>query len=118
MLIASLKNQREFALINQEGIKKYGRYLIIIAAKETSLSSKKFAKLLLGLKVSKKLSKKAILRNKFRRRLKHITRLAVQERKYSLPQAVIIIPKLNVKEASFAEIKQDFSRIMRQYRFG
>ena len=91
MLISSLKNQKEFDLVNKLGKKFHSPYFITIIAKN---STKLFAKLnvkgnidnlckksseilynssntlLFGMKVGKKLGN-AVIRNKIKRRIKH-----------------------------------------------
>ena len=102
MLISSLKNQKEFDLVNKLGKKFHSPYFITIIAKN---STKLFAKLnvkgnidnlckksseilynssntlLFGMKVGRKLGN-AVIRNKIKRRIRHLVRLLSKESKF------------------------------------
>ncbi|KAA0259015.1 ribonuclease P protein component [Deferribacter autotrophicus] len=65
-----------------------------------------------GFVVSKKISKKAVVRNKVKRRLREIFRL----NKYSLPDNVhlVIIAKRGVEKANFSELENDVKQIFQE----
>ena len=74
MAILSLKNSKEFDLVNKHGIKRHGAYLMVVVATNfTHISSESENTTFLGMKVSKKLSKKAVVRNKIKRHKYHRT---------------------------------------------
>ncbi len=66
-------------------------------------------KIILGLKISKKLSKLAVVRNKLRRQIKHLIHDFSKELKISPSQNLylILIPKKNSPRAYFATLKED-----------
>lgn len=69
--------------------------------------------LLLGLKISKKFSKKAVVRNKARRRIKHIVRILEQDQLIDIQRkGAIVIPKIGLENANFLNIKDDFISVV------
>lgn len=105
----TLKNQREFNFINKHGIKKHGLWSIIILCHDiTQLYHTSSDDLLLGLKISKKFSKKAVVRNKARRRIKHIVHIIEQDPIININgKALIVIPKIGLEKANFLNIRED-----------
>ncbi|WP_425362594.1 ribonuclease P protein component [Candidatus Tisiphia endosymbiont of Hybos culiciformis] len=132
MLILSLKNQKEFDLVNKLGKKFHSPYFITIIAKDftklltklnvgnnvdgktinpTQLCKKSSEILesssnivLFGIKAGKKLGN-AVIRNKIKRRIRHLVRLLSKE---SQPKpnswAMIVIPKKGFEQIEFATL--------------
>lgn len=118
MTVFSLKNQKEFSFVNKHGSKKHGSCFIIILSKNiTSLPIQPQLEntTFLGLKISRKFSKKAVVRNKARRRIKHLVNLLVQEGIVNLNQkALIVIPKIGLEKVKFSILKRDFEKTILQ----
>lgn len=135
MLISSLKNQKEFDLVNKVGKKFHSPYFITIIAKN---STKLFAKLnvkgnidnlykksseilynssntlLFGMKVGKKLGN-AVIRNKIKRRIRHLVRLLSKESKFKQNSwAMIIIPRKGFEQIEFATLLSELYKIVSQ----
>ncbi|MFP3018618.1 MAG: ribonuclease P protein component [Candidatus Tisiphia sp.] len=135
MLISSLKNQKEFDLVNKLGKKFHSPYFITIIAKN---STKLFAKLnvkgnidnlckksseilynssntlLFGMKVGKKLGN-AVIRNKIKRRIRHLVRLLSKESKFKQNSwAMIVIPKKGFEQIEFATLLSELYKIVSQ----
>jgi ribonuclease P protein component len=153
--ISSLKNAKEFDLVNKNGAKKHGSYLILILTKnftpinalpilinqpaaqsnlnyialgdseKTTASSKEDTQnniaqknltlpIFFGMKVSRKLSKKAVVRNKIKRRIRNMVRDLAKnsaidtERSDTKNVSFIIIPKKEFITANFKKLKSDF----------
>ena len=114
MTILSLKNQKEFNLVNKHGSKKHGSCFIIILSKNTSsLHPLNKDKIFLGLKISKKFSKKAVIRNKARRRIKHLINLMARDSELNLTgKALIIIPKFGLEKENFSCLEKDLKKTL------
>jgi ribonuclease P protein component len=114
--VFSLKNQKEFDFVNQHGSKKHGScFIIVLSSNVSSLHPPSDNTTFLGLKVSRKYSKKAVIRNKAKRRIKHILQNLVQDPSIDLKQkAFIVIPKIGLDKADFSNLKKDFKRVVLQ----
>ncbi|WP_341751433.1 MULTISPECIES: ribonuclease P protein component [unclassified Candidatus Tisiphia] len=135
MLISSLKNQKEFDLVNKLGKKFHSPYFITIIAKN---STKLFAKLnvkgnidnlckksseilynssntlLFGMKVGRKLGN-AVIRNKIKRRIRHLVRLLSKESKFKQNSwAMIVIPRKGFEQIEFATLLSELYKIVSQ----
>ena len=56
--------------------------------------------------VSKKISKKAVIRNKIKRRIRHISRENLKEGKF------VIVVKKNIADLEFKKLENDFKKIV------
>jgi ribonuclease P protein component len=56
--------------------------------------------------VSKKISKKAVVRNKIKRRIRHIAKDCLKRGK------VIVIAQFDISQTPFEELKNDFEKIV------
>lgn len=110
----SLKNQKEFAIVNRCGRKIFTPYGIIILASNVHLQNNTDDLFAFGMKVSKKISKKAVIRNKIKRRIRHLIRLIANAQDVNLrSKAVIIIPKKNFDNVDFAELQKTFEKTIK-----
>ncbi|WP_456469839.1 ribonuclease P protein component [Caminibacter sp.] len=60
--------------------------------------------------VSKKISKKAVIRNKIKRRIKHLSRDFLKEGSF------IVIPKQDISQVKFEDLQNDFKKICDKIR--
>lgn len=116
MYIYSLKNQKEFNSVQKSGVKKRSLYFTVVCS-SNSLSLPNMLKnsTSLGLKISKKFSKKATVRNKLRRQIKHILYYFINNSsKVNLRnKALIIIPRFRVENSiRFVALQQDLIRTL------
>lgn len=150
MIISSLKNQKEFDLVNKYGVKLNGRYFVLVFADNFAIAPKNIRKkssrtcletysdigtkaedaqkqvqdvdvgktsspimaskcVRLGLKVGKKVGG-AVVRNKIKRRARHLLRLVSKDLQHSC--AIIFIPKRNVDIVSFDLLLKDFKKLL------
>ncbi|ABV75216.1 ribonuclease P [Rickettsia akari str. Hartford] len=114
MSITSLKNQKEFELINKLGKKFHERYFILVIARNLpTIFLKSQYNTFLGIKVSRKLNKKAVIRNKIKRRIRHLVRIIVSDAKLSAVKfAMIIIPRKGFEEINFSHLNYELSKIV------
>lgn len=112
--LISLKNAKEFDLVNKHGVKKRGSYfLIILASNFTHIPSIHSNSSFFGMKVSRKLSKKAVIRNKIKRRIRHLMRDIVNDPSIDTDnKALIIIPNKGFEEVDFKKLATDFYNIL------
>ena len=99
-----LRKQNDF-----EAVFKTGRYLrgifLSLKAAKNNLPQSRF-----GIIVSAKVSKKAVIRNKIKRRLRHIIYRRLPEMKEGFDVAVIAAPA--AAEKTFAEIAAELNNLL------
>lgn len=110
MALFSLRNQKEFNLVNKLGVKKHSCGLILVLAPNFSrIVTHSPNPTFLGMKVSRKFSKKAVIRNKVKRRIRHLVRNILRDESVkTCNTAFIIIPKKGFDQLSFKKINKDF----------
>ena len=110
MSVVSLKNQKEFNLVNKYGSKYHGSYFVVIISSNISLLKNTSENTtFLGLKVGKKFSKKAVIRNKAKRRIKYIVNILVRAPSMNLnKKALIVIPRIGLEKVKFSILEKDF----------
>ena len=116
MPLYSLRNQKKFDLVNLHGKKVSSPYFMVVIAQNFSLiQTDSQNPTFLGMKVSKKISKKAYIRNKLKRRIRHLTRLMLKERDLNLSKvAIIFIPYKNFDLVEFAKLSFEFKSILQK----
>ena len=116
MSVFSLKNQKEFDFVNKYGSKKHGAcFIIIISQNISSLECPSENTTFLGLKISRKFSKKAVVRNKVKRRIKHLVNTLIQDPTVDINmKALIVIPKIGLEKAKFSILQDDFKKTVLQ----
>ena len=102
--IISFKHQKEFDKINLLGKKIICRYFIMIFEKQPVDS----ACIYLGLKISRKFGN-AVIRNKARRRLKHMMRdfVRTDDGSQLLGSKFLFIPRNSMMKAKYAELLEE-----------
>ena len=116
MHIVSLKNQKEFNYVNKIGTKLHGSFFIIIVSSSLPRSvSSENSTLAFGMKVSRKFSKKANIRNKSKRRIRHLVRLLTKEPMVNVEnRSIIIIPKMGFDKSDFADLYLNFKKMFQK----
>ena len=108
--LTSLKQAAEFSWVNQKGLKKVTKNFIIIGAKPSSDSVSQFPTLELryGLKVSKKIFRQAVKRNKIKRQIRHMLRLFYVKACLPTHLWIIIIPRQSFAYKNFHQLFHQF----------
>ncbi|NRB10458.1 MAG: ribonuclease P protein component [Rickettsiaceae bacterium] len=118
MTIYSLKNQKQFDQVNKHSTKFYGCCFTIYVTKNCDFLSHYEPKAAFwGMKVSKKLSKKAVIRNKVKRRVRHVVRLLDKNPKINIADhGFIVIPRQAFLNMNFGRIHSDFRKIFKRFK--
>jgi ribonuclease P protein component len=97
-LINRIKKKKDFELIfkNSKSFKN-NIFILKIAKNDLGISR-------VGLVISKKVSKKAVIRNKIRRRLSEAVKLEINNIKAGMDLVLIVLPEAEKKD--FSEIKE------------
>lgn len=106
MTIYSLKDQKQFDLVNRHGAKLHSPYFIVVYAKDFfSIQTQGSNPTFLGLKVGRKFCKKAVIRNKAKRITRHLIRNLVNNQQLNTDNsAFIVIPKQRFLSTNFAKL--------------
>ncbi|MCP5369782.1 MAG: ribonuclease P protein component [Rickettsiaceae bacterium] len=102
----SLKNQKQFNLVNNSGIKYYSNYFILVICpvphQIIPANNNINNCLYYGIKIGRKYSKKAVIRNKAKRRVRHLLRTLSIDQGQNL--AIIIVPRKDFHITNFLEL--------------
>lgn len=116
LVISPLRQQSDFNLVNKLGRKYKATHFICVTHKPSDLLESECDKIFLGLKVSKKIGN-AVVRNKVRRRLKHIIRYSVINSKYDHSnRRFIIIPHSNIVDLPYSSIIDEMNHVFAQIK--
>ncbi|MFK7973565.1 MAG: ribonuclease P protein component [Rickettsiaceae bacterium] len=113
--IVSLQNQKQFDYINKSGIKLHSPDFIFVSASilpPQIIAPKDLIITAFGMKVSRKFSKKSVLRNKAKRRIRHLVAMLVKDSDINTGnKSLIIIPKTQFNKIKFAKLYADLKRL-------
>jgi ribonuclease P protein component len=112
LIISSLKTQKYFDLVNKQGIKLHSSYFLLVLAKNYShIAENLHGEVSLGMKVSRKLGN-AVIRNKIKRRIRHLLSLISKNLDQSSKLGLILIPKKGFEKLDFALIANEFKKLL------
>ena len=112
MAISSLKNQAAFDKINQKGQRLHSPYCTIVILENVSAFLPKYTDhVSLGMKVSKKLGN-AVIRNKIKRRVRHLIRTIACYNSLNANLGLIFIPKKNFDKVAFTTLLNVVSHML------
>ncbi|MGI6680059.1 MAG: ribonuclease P protein component [Bdellovibrionota bacterium] len=98
-----IKKRKVFLEIQETSEKLFTKHFLIFTRKSKDKHSK------IGITVSKKVDKRAVYRNKLRRRIKEFFRLT--KKRFNSPYEIVIIAKKNAINMSFHDIHKEAIRI-------
>lgn len=96
-------NKKEFGIVFKKGKTKAGK-LVFLKILKNNLNNNRF-----GIIVGKKISKKAVVRNKIKRRLREIIRQA----NVKLGFDIVIITKPEIINKNYQEIKNELENLFK-----
>lgn len=101
-----LKREKDFERVFKKGKRFKGRFLFLRVLK-SDLSESRF-----GFIVSKKISKKAVVRNKIKRRLREIIRSKLLDVKGGFD--ILIISLSGIENKEFKEVEEEVDEILKR----
>ncbi|MBI3337423.1 MAG: ribonuclease P protein component [Candidatus Staskawiczbacteria bacterium] len=104
--INRLRKKKDFEKLFKEG-KSFKSTFLVLKAVKNNLKENRF-----GFIVSKKVSKKAILRNKIKRNLRDIVRQNIKDIKSGVDVVLIVLPDFGKK--NFSEIKEILNNLLKK----
>jgi ribonuclease P protein component len=107
--ISSLKSQKYFDLVNKKGVKIHNPSSVLVLAKNYPDSTSALPQMTLGMKVNKKLGN-AVIRNKIKRRIRHLITIISKQIEPKLNLGLIVVPRKGFQKIKFATLELEFSR--------
>jgi len=101
-----LKKKKDFEKVFREG-KGFKEDFLYLKIKKNNLESSRF-----GFVVSKKFSKKALVRNKIKRRLRELIRISLPNIKKGIDGIIIIMPGLEISD--FWEFEEIINKLFKK----
>ena len=98
-----IKKRKLFLEIQETGEKLFTNHFLIFVREATDNHSK------IGITISKKIDKRAVVRNKLKRRLREFFRTS--KKYFNKKYEMIIIGKKNSKDINFHEIHRELTRL-------
>ena len=99
-----LLRRQDFRRVYGEGVRLHGRLILVIAAPSTNCGGPR-----LGLSVSRKYCKSAVLRNRVRRRLREAFR---ELRPRLAPMDVVLVPRARPDQLRYAELRDELMTLL------
>lgn len=113
MKITTLKNELQFTKVSKNGHKIVCRnFVIVICPKFHKLINLPQDLVYFGMKVSKKFSKKAVIRNKAKRRIRSIIYSFIKNSDILQGAGLIIIPRMYFNKTPFEKLTKEFFSCM------
>lgn len=101
-----LKKKKDFEAVFKQG-KGFKEDFLYLKIKKNNLKTKRF-----GLVVGKNFSKKAVLRNKIKRKLSEIIRLKMDKIQKGIDGVIVVYPGL--EKRSFQELEEKINKLFKK----
>ena len=105
-----LKRRSNFQSIYKKGIRRSSRHFILRALRADSNSSSKTIETKIGISVSRKVSKKAVERNRIKRLIRAVFRRLLPRIKS--PWLIVIVVKPEVKECNYEHFLRELEKLL------
>jgi len=101
-----LKKEKDFEAVFKQG-RSFKQGQLVLRARNNKLKSSRF-----GFVVNKKFSKKAVERNKIKRRLREIIKTRISKIKKPSDAIIIVMPKMN---NDFQELEKTIDKLFKKW---
>jgi len=110
-----LRNRQDYRTVYAQGIRRYSPHLTLVALKAKSqLSAVSTPATMFGISISKKVSKKAVVRNRIKRQLQGVIRGNLQE---ILPGwKVVIVVKPKAIECNYEHFLRELEKLLKEIK--
>jgi len=105
-----LKRRWDFQSVYQQGIRRSSRHLIIRALPVAENSVNQLIDTKIGISISRKVSKKAVVRNRIKRQIRSIFRCLLQ--KISSGWIIIVIVKPEAQECNYEHFLRELEQLL------
>ena len=105
-----LKRRSDFQTVYKKGIRRSSRYFILKAFPATHLAFAEYSDTKIGISISRKVSKKAVVRNRIKRQIRAIFRHLLP--KISSPWLIVIVVKAEAKECKYEHFLRELEKLL------
>ncbi len=105
-----LKRRSDFQTVYRKGIRRSSRYFILKAFPANSNSLTEFCDTKIGISISRKVSKKAVVRNRIKRQIRAVFRCLLP--KISSPWLIVIVVKAEAKECKYEHFLRELEKLL------
>ncbi len=108
-----LKNRQDYRAVYEQGIRRYSPHLTLIALlMPKQLGAVSTTVTMFGISISKKVSKKAVVRNRIKRQIKGIIRINLQA--IAPGWKVVIVVKPKAIECKYEHFLRELEKLLKQ----
>ena len=107
-----LRNRQDYRAVYEQGIRRYSPHLTLVALKVNSSDAASIPPTKFGISISKKVSKKAVDRNRIKRQLKGVIRQ--QLRGISPGWKVVIVVKPQAIKCNYEHFLRELEKLLRK----
>lgn len=105
-----LKRRLIFQSVYQQGIRRSSRYFVILALPVDKSACSNSVYTQIGISVSRKVSKKAVIRNRIKRHIRIAFRSLLPQ--ISSPWYIVIVVKPEVKECNYEHFLRELEKLL------
>jgi ribonuclease P protein component len=105
-----LKRRWDFQSVYQQGIRRSSRHLIIRALPVAKDSANQSIDIKIGISISRKVSKKAVVRNRIKRQIRSAFRYLLP--KISSPWLIVVIVKPEAQECNYEHFLRELEQLL------
>lgn len=105
-----LKRRSDFRTVYQKGIRRSSRHLILKAFPLDTNSTRETTETKIGISISRKVSKKAVIRNRIKRQIRAV--LCGLLPRISSPWLIVIIVKPEAKECKYEHFLRELEKLL------
>ena len=108
-----LRNRRDYRTVYEQGFRRYSPHLTLIAlGPSEQLSNLAAPKTKFGISISKKVSKKAVIRNRLKRQIKNVIRTKLLS--ISPGWKIVIVVKPKAIECKYEHFLRELEELLKQ----
>ncbi len=104
-----IKRKKDFLRLEKEGRRLYSRSFLLVAAPSASGSSR------IGIAITRKIDKRAVVRNKLKRRIREIFRR--NKGSLNAPYDILVVARKTALDCSFKEIERQLLGTLRHHGY-
>lgn len=107
-----LRDRKDYRAVYAQGIRRYSPHLTLITFCNTNEVADCMPKTKVGISVSKKVSKKAVVRNRLKRQIKGVIRTKLPEIKSGWKIVIVVQPK--AIECKYEHFLRELEKLLKQ----